>query len=74
MGRPRKHPTGTTDAERAQKSLEALKKRGGARKSWLLSPEAHEALQAIQKETGETETAIVRRLLVAERDKLTAKP
>jgi len=49
MGRPRRHPEGTTAADRAKASVQALKEAGGARRSFNLSPEAIEALETIRQ-------------------------
>ena len=70
-GRPRKHPEGTTAAERVTLSLEALKQAGGARKTFRLSPEAMRALKTLQKARRKaTETEIVEAALIAAADQL----
>ncbi len=67
MGRPRIYPEGTSATQRVNASVAALKARGGARKTFRLSPEAVQALGEIQARTGEaTETAVVERLLLEE--------
>ncbi|HEX5514321.1 MAG TPA: hypothetical protein VFY81_07990 [Gammaproteobacteria bacterium] len=71
MGRPRKHPLGTTATERVNASVAALKARGGARKTWRLSPEAAQALRVLlERSGGSTETAIIERLLLEEQQRL----
>lgn len=71
MSRARRYPRGTTPTERVNASVRALKLRGGARKTWRLSPEAHEALKVIQRLThASTETAVVERLLLDEKRRL----
>ena len=73
MPRPRKHPPGTTDTQRVNVSVAALKKRGGARKTWRLSPEATQALSAIMDAThAKTETAVIERLLLEEQRRLSS--
>ena len=65
MGRPRKHPVGTTATERVNASVDKLKLSGGARKTWRLSPEAHSALRVLMEAThAATETDIIERLLL----------
>lgn len=71
MGRPRKHPQGATATDRVNASVAALKARGGARKTWRLSPEAASALRVIQERSGApTETALIERLLLEEQRRL----
>lgn len=71
MPRARKYPRGTTAAERVNASVRALKRRGGARKTWRLSPDAHRALKLIVRLTRvDTETAVVERLLLDEKHRL----
>lgn len=71
MGRPRKHPVGATATDRVNASVAALKARGGARKTWRLSPEAARALQVVlELSRAPTETALIERLLLAEQQRL----
>lgn len=71
MPRRRKFKPGTTATERVNASVRALKQRGGARKTWRLSPAAHEALKFIQRIThAPTETAVIERVLLDEKGRL----
>lgn len=72
MARPRKHPIGTTASERVAISTANLKSAGGARKTFRLSPEAHHALQLLarQNDLYETETAVIEKLLISEKERL----
>lgn len=71
MARPRIHPIGTSATTRVNASVAALKERGGARKTWRLSPDATEALRIIQRITdAKTETAVIERLLLEEKRRL----
>ncbi len=65
MPRP-KNPDAPTPTERVNRSVAALRARGGARKTWRISPEAHRALRSCQARSGETETALINRLLLEE--------
>lgn len=69
MARPRIHEKGTTATQRVAVSTAALIAAGGARKTFRLSPEAHEALQILMKlpNAPATETALVETLLLAEK-------
>ena len=70
-GRPRKHPEGTTAAERVAISTQALQEAGGARKTFRLSPDAMQALKALKKARRKaTETEIVEAALIAAADQL----
>jgi hypothetical protein len=71
MGRPRKYPEGTSTTERVNASVAALKRRGGARKTWRLSPQAAEALTIIMRaSSAKTETTVINRLLLDEKNRL----
>ncbi|HEX7233944.1 MAG TPA: hypothetical protein VF243_01635 [Nitrosospira sp.] len=71
MTRPRKYPTGTPASVRVTASVHELKRRGGARKTWRLSPEAHDALKLILRLTqASTETSVIERLLMEEKRRL----
>ncbi len=65
MPRP-KNPDAPTPTERVNRTVAALHARGGARKTWRISPEAHRALRSCQARSGETETALINRLLLEE--------
>ncbi len=66
MVRPRKHPEGTTATQRGQMSTAALVAAGGARKSFRLSPEAHQALKNLMARPAApaTETELIEQLLI----------
>jgi hypothetical protein len=71
LGRKRIHPLDATPTDRVNASVAALKKRGGSRKTWRLSPQATAALRTIRALTrAPTETAVVERLLLEERARL----
>jgi hypothetical protein len=71
VGRKKLHPSATA---RANRSVEALKTRGGARKTWRLSPEAHAALNFCMAHTTDKDgTALVNRLLLEEKQRLSKK-
>ena len=70
-GRPRKHPEGTTAAERVAISTQALQEAGGARKTFRLSPDAMQALKALKKAKRKaTDTELVEAALIAAADQL----
>lgn len=74
MPRSRKIHTGMTATERVNASVRALKQRGGARKTWRLSPQAHAALKTVRRLTlAPTETAVIERLLLDEQRRLASK-
>jgi hypothetical protein len=73
MPRQRKHPEGTTPSQRVASAQAVIIAHGGARKHFLLSADAVRALETIKAVTGETQTAIVERLLIAEARKLKRK-
>ncbi len=71
MGRPRIHSEGTTASQRVAASTAALVGAGGARKTFRLSPDAHEALQMLMllSNAPRTETELIERLLLSEKDR-----
>lgn len=65
MVRPRVHPEGSTATDRVNASTARLRKAGGARKTFRLSPEAHRALKYLMRQLkSESETALVEKLLL----------
>ncbi|MBP2302503.1 hypothetical protein [Azospirillum picis] len=71
MARPRKHPEGTTAADRNREALARLREAGGTRKVIDLSGEAVAALAAIRQATAErSDREVIERLLLAERERL----
>lgn len=74
MPRPRKHPHGANATDRDRASLAALVAAGGARRTFRLSPRAVESLAMIRKQAGDsTDTAVIERILEAERERLTGQ-
>lgn len=75
-GRPRKHPHGTTATVRVAVSTAALVDAGGARKTFRLSPEAHDVLKMLMRLAGAptTETAVIEQLLLAEKTRFLQSP
>lgn len=71
MGRKRIHEPGTTASQRVAASTAALVAAGGARKTFRLSPEAHEAMQILMRlpDAPRTETELIERLLLAEKER-----
>jgi len=71
-GRPRKYPKGTTATQRVAISTAALKASGGARKTFRLSSEACQALQALVRKSSypTTETEIIERLLMLDKSSI----
>ena len=71
MGRKRIHALGTTASQRVAASTAALIAAGGARKTFRLSPNAHEAMQIIMRlpNAPRTETELIERLLLAEKER-----
>lgn len=69
MARPRIHEEGTTASQRVAVSTAALVAAGGARKTFRLAKESHEALQMLMRlpDAPRTETALIERLLLAEK-------
>jgi len=69
MARPRIHKEGTTATQRGAASTAALIAAGGARKTFRLTPSAHEALQILMRmpNAPRTETELIERLLLAEK-------
>ena len=69
MARPRIHETGTTASQRVAASTAALVAAGGARKTFRLTKESHEALQMLMRLPGapKTKTELIERLLLAEK-------
>jgi len=66
MPRPQKYPEGSTASMRVAASTAALKAAGGARKTFRLSPDAKNALDAlVSRSPHATETEIIERLLLA---------
>ena len=64
VGRPRRHPEGTTAADRARVSNEELRRSGGARRTFALSKDALDALALIRTVGGDAnDTAAVERVL-----------
>lgn len=76
MPRPRKYPEGTTATERVAASTAVLVAAGGARKTYRLSPQAHEALKMLMRlpDAPGTETALIEMLLLAEKDRVLQSP
>jgi hypothetical protein len=73
MGRPRKHPEGTTTAQRTALHRQKLAEQGGATKTFALSARALEGLALARRICGEaTDTAVVERLLRQEAERLKA--
>lgn len=70
MGRKRIHEEGTTASQRVAASTAALVAAGGARKTFRLSPESHEALQILMRlpDSPRTETELIERLLLEAKD------
>lgn len=68
-GRPRKHPIGTTAADRVRIAREIARETGDAQINMTLSAEARADLDAI-KGPDETNRAAIERLLAAERVRL----
>jgi hypothetical protein len=75
MGRPRIHPVGTTATDRVAASTVALVAAGGARKTFRLSPEAHNAMLILMSvpDAPASETALIERLLIAEKSRIKSK-
>lgn len=72
-GRPRIYPEGETATDRVNRSVQALKDSGGARRTFRLSPEANEALKLLREKTGKTnDTAVVDDMLIKMAKKLKA--
>jgi hypothetical protein len=70
MARPRKHESASARADASRIALVAA---GGARREFRLSPHAIESLAIIRELAGDaTDTALIERLLDAERVRLTA--
>jgi hypothetical protein len=71
MGRPRIYPEGTTATHRVAVSTENLVRAGGARKTFRLKAEAHDALRFLMEQPGapKTETELIESLLLAKRRK-----
>lgn len=76
MARPRVHKEGTTAAQRVAASTAALVEAGGARKTFRLSPSANEALKLLMQlpNAPDTETALIERILLAEKDRVLQSP
>ena len=75
MGRPRKHPVGTTATTRKALSRAALVEAGGVVKQYRLSARAAESLDLIRRAAADaTETALIERLLETERNRLLNDP
>lgn len=72
MGRRRIHPEGTTATVRVALSTATLKAAGGARKTFRLKPQVHQALQAAMAHPGApgTETELIEALLLAHAKRL----
>lgn len=73
-GRPRVHPTGTTDTARTSLARQAVLSAGGRTVNLLLSPEVNLAMGRVIASTGESMTALIGRLLVEEAHKIKEKP
>lgn len=65
-GRPRVHPTGTTDTARTSLARQAVLSAGGRTVNLLLSPEVNQAMGRVIASTGESMTGLISRLLVEE--------
>lgn len=64
-GRPRVYPIDETATERVNRSVANLLLRGGARRTFRLSPEANAALLALRSATGKTnDTAVIEDVLI----------
>jgi hypothetical protein len=72
MARPRIHKEGTTASQRVAVSTAALVASGGARKTFRLAKESHEALLMLMRlpNAPKTETALIEKLLLAEKSRL----
>lgn len=73
-GRPRVHPTGTTDTARTSLARQAVLSAGGRTVNLLLSPEVNQAMGRVIASTGESMTALIGRLLIEEAHKIKEKP
>lgn len=70
MGRPRKHPEGTTAVERERASIAALVASGGAKRTFRLSARSVESLAVIRsRKVDKDDTALIERLIEAERER-----
>lgn len=65
-GRPRKHPAGSTAADRKRKSEAARQAAGARRRQWLLPQMTIDGLASIQARTGERSPVDVIERLVRE--------
>lgn len=64
-GRPRIYPETETATERVNRSVANLLARGGARRTFRLSPAANNALQELRVEMGKTnDTAVIEDVLI----------
>lgn len=67
MVRPRKHPQGSTAADRVRAADEALRRAGGKRLTLRLSGEAVESMRLARAAFGDTsDAALIHRLLLDE--------
>lgn len=64
-GRPRIYPETETATERVNRSVANLVARGGARRTFRLSPAANNALQMLRTEMGKSnDTAVIEQVLI----------
>lgn len=75
MSRRRVFPLGTPVKTRVAASTAALVSAGGARKTYRLSPAAHDALKMLmqQPDAPGTQTELIEQLLLAEKDRREAR-
>ena len=73
-GRPRVYPVNETATERVNRSVKQLLEKGGARRTFRLSPEANVALNEIRKLLGKNDdTAVINESLIRTHKAILAK-